>query len=72
MPVRKIAESDYYIRHVCLSAWHNSAPTGRMFMKFFFKRSVEKLLGSIKSDKNNEYFTWRPIYIFYYIMLISY
>ena len=32
--VRKISESDYYPRHVCLSAWKNSIPTGRIFMKF--------------------------------------
>jgi len=35
-------ESDYQLRHICpsvrpslrLSAWNNSAPTGRVFMKF--------------------------------------
>jgi hypothetical protein len=37
--VRKIAKSDYRLRHVCpsvrLSAtWKISAPTGRIFMKF--------------------------------------
>ena len=35
---RKNAKSDYQLRHVCLSvrlpAWNNSAPTGRIFMKF--------------------------------------
>jgi hypothetical protein len=31
--VRKIAKSDYYLRHVRLSAWNNSAPTGRILMK---------------------------------------
>jgi hypothetical protein len=35
--VRKIAKSDYLLRHVCPSvlpsAWHNSAPTGRIFIK---------------------------------------
>ena len=34
---RKIAKSDYWLRHVCppvrLSAWNNSAPTSRIFMK---------------------------------------
>ena len=40
MRVRKIAKNDYYLRHVHLcpsvrpSAWSNSAPTGRIFMKF--------------------------------------
>ena len=31
--VRKIAQSDYEIRHVCLSV-RNPAPTGRIFTKF--------------------------------------
>jgi len=35
---RKIAKSVYYLRHVglsvCLSAWHNWATVGRVFMKF--------------------------------------
>jgi hypothetical protein len=34
----KISKRDYLVRHfrlcVCLSAWDNSAPTGRIFMKF--------------------------------------
>ena len=29
-----------------------------------FRKYVEKIQVSLKSDKNNEYFTWRPIYIF--------
>jgi hypothetical protein len=36
--VRKIAKSDYQLRHVCPSvlpsAWNDTAPTGRIFMKF--------------------------------------
>jgi hypothetical protein len=50
------------------------APTGRIFMKYdileFFE-SVEKIQISLKSDKNNGYFTWRPTYIFYHIPLVS-
>ena len=46
---------------VCPSAWNNSAPTGRIFMKFdiksIFRKSVEKIRVSLKSDKNNGYFT---------------
>jgi len=34
----KIAKRDYYLRHACLSillsVWNNSAPTGRIFMKY--------------------------------------
>ena len=32
--VRKIAKSDYNLRYVCLSAWNNSAPTVRIFMRY--------------------------------------
>jgi hypothetical protein len=42
---------------VLLSAWNNSAPTGRIFMIFdirlFFEESVEKIQVSLKSDKLN-------------------
>jgi len=31
---RQIAESDHKHRHVCLPAWKNFAPTGRIFIKF--------------------------------------
>jgi len=34
-------------------------------------RSVEKIQVSLKSDKNNGYFTWRPIYIFEHSSLSS-
>ena len=30
-----------------------------------FRKSVHKIQVSLKSDKNNEYCTWRPIYIFF-------
>ena len=57
--VRKIAKSDYQLRHVCLSAWpspwNNPSPTGRICMKFgiwvFFEISVEEVKGSLKSDR---------------------
>ena len=70
--LRKIAKSDYQLRHVCpsisLSAWNNSAATGRIFVYFqflnIFRKSVEKIRVSLKSDKNNRCFTWTPIYIF--------
>jgi hypothetical protein len=32
--VRKIAKSDYQLRHVRPSAWNSYAPTGRILMKF--------------------------------------
>ena len=71
----KITKSDYWLRHVCPSAWNISAPTGRIFMKFdiwiFFRKSVEKIYVSIKSDKNNGYFTWRTVHIYDNIPLNS-
>jgi hypothetical protein len=43
-------------------------------MKFWYlricRKSVEKIQVSLKSDKNNGYFTWRLIYIFYHFSLI--
>ena len=45
----------------CLSAWNNSAPTGRIFMKpdilVFFENLSRKVEISLKSDNNNGYFT---------------
>jgi hypothetical protein len=54
--VRKIAKSDYYLRHtcpsVCLSAWNNSAPTGRIIVKFYIYVFFESLVGEFKFDWN--------------------
>jgi hypothetical protein len=36
-----------------------------------FRKPFEKNQVLSKPDKNNEYFTWRPIYVFHYILLIS-
>jgi len=36
-----------------------------------FQKYVEKIQFPLKSNKNNGYFEWRPIYIFYHISLIS-
>ena len=52
---------------VRMSAW-NWAPTGLIFIKlcleYFFRKYVEKTQGSLKSDKNNGYFTWRRVCTF--------
>jgi hypothetical protein len=29
-----------------------------------FRKSCKKIQVSLKSDKNNRYFTWRPMYIY--------
>jgi len=36
-----------------------------------FRKSVQRIQVSLKSNKNNGYFTWRPIYIFDHISLSS-
>jgi len=51
-PVRKIAKSDYYLRHVCLSvrrsALNNSAPTGRILTEFGISLFLENLSRKFK------------------------
>ena len=62
-----------YVRpSVRLSEWKKSAPTLRNFMKFiwvFFQKSFVKFKFLLKSDKNNEHSTWRPIHIYNHISL---
>jgi hypothetical protein len=36
-----------------------------------FRKSIKKIQVSSKPDKNNSYFTWKPIRIFSYISLSS-
>jgi hypothetical protein len=58
--VRKIATRDYWRRHVCsrvrlsVCMEQTSAPTGWIIVKFeMFRKYVEKIEISLKSDKNN-------------------
>ena len=50
-----------FVMSVRLPACENSARTGRIFVKFdtgyFFRKSVEKIQLSLKSDKKKVYFT---------------
>jgi hypothetical protein len=50
----------FVVTRVCPYAWNNSTPTGRIFMKFLylcvFRKSMEKMQVSLKSDKNKGYF----------------
>jgi hypothetical protein len=60
----------------CPPAWNILAPTGWIFMEFdvlsfYFWESAESVQVSLKSDKKNGYFTWRPTYIIYRILLTS-
>jgi hypothetical protein len=35
-----------------------------LVFEYFFRKSVENIQGSLKSDKNIRYFTRRPVYIY--------
>ena len=54
--VCKIAKSDYKLRHICSSvlpsAWNNSAPIGRIFLKFDIGGVLENLLRKFKFHQN--------------------
>ena len=46
-------------------AWNNSAPSGRIFKKFYiYIKSDEKVQVLLKYDKNNGYFILRHKYIY--------
>jgi hypothetical protein len=58
-----------FIMSVCLSIWLEHL--GSHWMAFhessylsIFRKSVEKIQVSLKSDKNNGHFMWRPMYIY--------
>jgi hypothetical protein len=54
-----------YVMSVRLPLWNNPASTGRTLMKFkLSSKSVEKIDVSLKSDKNNGYFTRRRFHIY--------
>jgi hypothetical protein len=76
--VRKIAKSHSQLRHVSPvspSVWKNPATNWTDFHEIWqwsiFRKSVEKIKVSLKSDNSNRHFTWRPINIFYQISLSS-
>ena len=71
--VRKVAKSDWYLLYVCLSV--RMEELGSHWKDFheawylgIFRKSVEEIQVPSKSD-NNQYFTWRPMYIVYNISL---
>ena len=57
-----------FITSVRPSARNNSAPTGRIFMKFdfsvFIPKTVKKIKVSLNFNTNKGYFTWIFIYIY--------
>ena len=73
----KIAESDYSLRQSVLPSVR-MGQLGSHWTDFheilylsILRKSVEKIQIPLKSDKNNGNFTWRPVYIFNNILLIS-
>ena len=59
---------------VSTSAWKESVPTGRIFIKFdlsIFRKSAKKIKASLTSDKNNGYPTSVLIYNYDSIKLNS-
>ena len=58
---------------VCPSAWNNSAPTERIFMKYeiwvFFTICQENSSFIKIGQGKKKYFTWRPLYIFDHMSL---
>ena len=66
--VRKTAESDHQLRHVCLPAptelGSHWTDTNEILYLMLLRKSVEKIQDSLKSDKNNGDFTCIPMHMF--------
>ena len=69
--LRKASISLMLVTSVCPSSWNNWASNGRILIVVYFSKTVEKLQVSLNFDRNNRYFTWRPIYICDHISLSS-
>jgi hypothetical protein len=77
--VYEIAKSDYWLRHVCLSAHPSVRPHAKLgshgtnfheiSYTITFRKSVQKIQVLLKSDKNNSYFKQRPNNILDHISL---
>jgi hypothetical protein len=66
---RKIAKSHYYLRYVRLSFRMEQLDSldglsWKLTPEYFSKICQDKILISLKSDKNNVYFTWRHTHIY--------
>jgi hypothetical protein len=67
--VRKVVKSDDYFRHVCLSLYMEQLGShGTYFHEIWylrgFRKSVERIQMSLKSDTNNGYFRGRTTYMY--------
>ena len=74
-PIAKLRKAIIsFVMSFCPSAW-NSSTSKSDFDKIWylgsFRKSVEKIQVSLKSGKNNEYFTWRRFDIYGNISLNS-
>jgi hypothetical protein len=74
---RKFWKGDYYLSHVRLSVSMEQLDShwkdfDKMSYLIFFRKSVERIQVSLKSDKNNRYFRWRRFPIYGNISLHSY
>ena len=75
--VRRIAKNDCELRiAVCLPVrMEQLGSDWTDFHEIWYfsivRKSVEKIDVLLKSDNNNEYFTWRPMYIYDNVSLIS-
>ena len=72
--VCKIVKSEYWLHRICSSVdmgqlCSHWTDLYEIWYSSFFKQSVKKIQVSLKLDKNNVYFTCRPIYIFLYCAL---
>ena len=65
---RLLASSCLVCLSVCPSAWNNKGPSGRILMKlciwYYFRKFVDKMQMSLKSDKNNGKITRRRFDIY--------
>jgi len=64
-----------FVMSALSSAWNSSPPTGWVYWNFifdfFFSKICREESVSLKSDKNNGYFTWRHMHIYDNISLSS-
>jgi hypothetical protein len=61
-----LRKRDYWLHHVCPSAWNNLTPTGRILLDWYLRivrKSVKKIQVWLQSKKNTGYFMWRPVHI---------
>ena len=71
MHIRKIPKTDYHVypsTRMEQFGPHLTDFNGYLHLRPL-RKSVEKIQVSLKSDNNNGYFTWRPMYIYENISL---